>query len=286
LNQSTVFKNLELACEMPTETKLPVWRTVTDAYGFVFHNLKPFFALAAIPIALLVGLWIINLVRHGGTPAVMFDDGEINAWRYFEKLINLFIWTVFAVSWHRYVLLGKPVESSPLQFHIGRREFRFFLYDLIFVGASEIVLSAMDMFSEDMNSLSLGGFLAVLSGFLVVEIVIFIVWTRCLLLFPAVAVEGDEGFVVAWNQLRGTTWRLISTICIASIPVFPHIFVFASLFGSFDGSAKSPSPNPWQLDVILAVGMHIGSFVIAAVAITVLSVAFRQIADWSPPTTP
>jgi hypothetical protein len=32
---------------------------VADAHSFVFRNLKPFFALAAIPIALTTGLWVI-----------------------------------------------------------------------------------------------------------------------------------------------------------------------------------------------------------------------------------
>lgn len=268
LNRSTIFANLELILEMTAETKLPVLRTVVDAYGFVFRNIKPFFALAAIPIALTIGISFVRLVRLGRSPAMILAVPEIDGWYYLENFAFNFIWCVFAVSWHRYVLLGRRDTASPLQFHIGRRELRFFLYSLIFLVPLTVLRSSFSF------------------GFWAAGIIISVVWVRCLLIFPAVAVDGYEGLAVAWTQLRGATWRLLFAGSIAYIPLLILGYIIFFLYGVPDGSAPSHSQNSWELNVTLAIGHRISSFLFAAVAVTVLSLAFRYKTKWVPRASP
>lgn len=92
----------------------------------MFSNLKPFFARAAIPIAATITLWSIRLMRHDGSLAILLTAPEFNTFYYFEELAGYFVWCVFAVSWHRYVLLGLRDTTSSLQFYVSCREFSFF----------------------------------------------------------------------------------------------------------------------------------------------------------------
>ncbi len=276
---------------MPTETKFSVWRTIADPYKFLFTNIKPFFALAAIPIALAVGLWIFDIVRRDGSFGVFFAPGGIDAWRYVEALASVLNLSVFAMSWHRYVLLGHRDTAGLLQFRIGRRELRFFIFAFILLFGVDTVLDAPDTIRRQLESMVSGSFQEVVFGALVmafaaVPIVICALCMRCLLLLPAVAVEGDEQHTVAWTLLRGNTWRLASAMFIASLPLFPFRLILEALFGSLYGSAMPTPLNPWELDIILAIVTYISGFLIVAVAVTVLSMAFRQIADWPPPLPP
>lgn len=283
MNLSTVVVNQDLIGKMTIKTKLPVGRTVNEAYVFVFRNLKPFFTLATIPIILTIILFLVVLARHGGSIPEDIGLIKLDVWHYLGSLANQFIWSVFAVSWHRYYLLGRRDTVGPIQFHVGRRELRFFFYDLIFIVpliAVTTYLITVSMVIESSGNVNLG----LLFSSLAVMFIILFLWARCLLIFPAVAVEDDKGLTIAWTQRRGTTWRLTAAFLVASIPLIILGALIEFLNGVFDVSAQSNSIISWTFNVVVATGQNIVSFLLVTVEITVLSMAFCHNSDWVPPT--
>lgn len=117
---------------------------------------------------------------------------------------------------------------------------------------------------------------------IIIALVVFVVWSRCLLLFPAVAVDNDKGIGVAWNQLSGATRRLIVASVIAGIPSTVKGFVFAYLAVAYVDSVISSAGNPSQLHALMAAAQHTFAFLMFAVAVTVLSLAFCHMTEWSP----
>lgn len=187
---------------------------------------------------------------------------------------------MFAVGWHRHVLLRVRDTTAAVQFYIGRRELRFFLYDLVFSVPIAVITSVAEALPYDVVGLSSDAQLAVWFGLWATILVIFVLWVRCLLIFPAVAVARDEGLNVAWNQLGGTTWQLFWALCVASIP----LVVLLVLVGEFDSSATSNLQNSWPLNIIFVVGQHIIDFLWFAVIVTIISLAFRRKTEWIPTT--
>ncbi len=169
---------------MPTDTKLLVWRMVANAYSFVFHNLKPFFALATIPIILTTGLWVVEFAHHGGPYAAALENHDVDAWSYLDSLANEFVWSVFAVGWHRYVLYGFRDTTAATQFYVGHRELRFFFYTVIFLVPYTVAMTFLQakIFLYFDNPTSAAMYTALLL------IILFVFWFRCFLIFPAVAV--------------------------------------------------------------------------------------------------
>ena len=66
----------------PGRTKLPVWRTVVDAYAAVFRNLGTFASLAAIPFALSEPLGFANFAISPLMPEDYLDRSPIENWSY------------------------------------------------------------------------------------------------------------------------------------------------------------------------------------------------------------
>ncbi|MDP7604373.1 MAG: hypothetical protein QF546_11100, partial [Alphaproteobacteria bacterium] len=85
-------------------TKLPVWSTIGRAYGLVFANLAAFAALAALPVGLSY------LVLLAGDSLAARLELHILARLLLEQPLRWLFWIVFAVAWHRYVLLGRPQD--------------------------------------------------------------------------------------------------------------------------------------------------------------------------------
>jgi hypothetical protein len=255
---------------------------VADAYSFVFHNLKPFFALATIPIILTTGLWVVEFAHHGGPYAAALENHDVDAWSYLDSLANEFVWSVFAVGWHRYVLYGFRDTTAATQFYVGHRELRFFFYTVIFLVPYTVAMTFLQakIFLYFDNPTSAAMYTALLL------IILFVFWFRCFLIFPAVAVDCDEGLAVAWAQLVGSSWSLFSALIIILVPLLIFGFALEAADVVFDASAAPGPKTSWGWNIALAVVDGVIDFLLSAVGVTVLSLEFRRKTRWIPPVAP
>ena len=266
--------------------KLPVWRTIGDAYAVVFRNLGTFASLAAIPFALSEPLEFVNFAISPLTPEDYLDRSPIENWSYPLSVLLQLIWAVFAVSWHRFVLLGSRDALGLVQFRLGRREMRFFLYSLIFVLPIFVVNFVKRLTFNRANyglleELSLPPF-ATLMTLSVISIVVVVIWICCALIFPAVAVGSDQGLGMAWRQLRGSTWRLVWIFVMASVPLGAIGYGFGDAMIPMMQDVRSGEEANWTATIILSLVSSLIGFLLAAVAISALSLAYRHLTGWTP----
>ena len=178
--------------------KLPVWSTISEAYVLVFKRLTDFVALAAVLILIgIAGFTIIILFSAPG----------------FIVIIIMFLttgvpWIVFLVAWHRFVLIGRRDTHRPVEFHLGRREVKFFGYGVVLalyvVILFVIFLSILLTLGIEDITTSWGLWLR--QG--IAGILLVLLSVRFLFFFPAIAVGDDTGVKTAWKQSGSIAWRL------------------------------------------------------------------------------
>ena len=112
--------------------------------------------------------------------------------------------------------------------------------------------------------------------------IILILWWRCLLIYPAVAVESAMGINGAWRQLQGNTWRLGLALVIVAVPYLMVFFALAQLQLFVAEPLDIVSVGRMVFGGIIAINGYIAHFLIAAVAVTVLSLAYRHLTGWPP----
>ena len=273
----------------PSKSKLPVWRTAGEAYAFIFRNPGVFVSLAAIPLALSLPLGFAMLLVQPITPddyQTYLTESAFFGWWDLVNIIHQLIWAIFAVSWHRFVLLGRKDSTGPVQFLLRRRELRFFLYTLIFLLPFYIVsVLSRSVFGRVFREPSMETFqssfdvLMILGGVMVVA---FIIMICCTLIFPAIAVDSDRGFGTAWRQLRGSTWRLIWALVIVVAPFLPVSGAIAQVTVPMLMDAASGADVSWTAFILLLAVNSLLGFLLAAVAVTVLSLAYRHLTGWTP----
>ena len=253
---------------------VPIRETVRAAYRSVFGQLDLVARTAFLPFLLSMMLVVT------GNPAVNL----------LVALLRLIPYTIFAVAWHRVVLLG-PQRAFPAFFPgWSRRHWRFFGYALAVMAITTAVISiasivaAAIMLRQDgpidgestaalvegtADATGLyGAILAV--AFLAMPLVVYILM-RFSFVFPAVAV--DEGYRLgdAWRHTRGQGVRLVFVMFLTLAPViFLELLLFRALTAGLVGTA-----------VAYVIGNVLG-YISLALSLSVISGAFRNATGWIP----
>ena len=261
--------------------KLPLWHTAGNAYGFVFRNLESFFVLAAIPLALTVALWFLlyGTSSQSLQSFVGSSDADVRwAAHLFGEIV---IWVVFAVAWHRLVLLGSKESDGFVQFRFGRREFAYLLYSMLFALPLVFVSLATDQLTSDSDgrSAALLPLLIALAALVVVVAVVI----RCSLLFPAVAVDSDRSLAMAWVQLKGSTWRMAGVQVLTFAPFIIAGWIFTALVEDLVTPRFGMADDYLFPASMYYLGYQVVSFFSAALTVSAESFAFRQLTGWAPP---
>ena len=261
-----------------TAGKVPVWRTAVESYRFVFANLDRFLALGWLPILVIFG---VNLA-FGFLDRLHIRD---LVW-----LLSCVPWAVFAVRWHRLVLLKDRAGAFKELF--APRNLRFLTYALflsltagviaMFVMVSAVFFVSLTLGTEaDLPGTSQAA--AGLNPWLVfnwaVTILLYLPVLRFTLLLPGAAVDRPLSLGQAWREMGGNSWRYISVVILMVIPYLP-VYFFLSEFWSYL-LAPYMSPNEAEvsvgvLAVISLVNAVIGVLMIA-IGATALSNVYRHI---------
>lgn len=246
--------------------KLPVMDTVADAYAAMITNFDMFLRLAALPMLVTLALWYAP------------DKSPFWEWRdewpvYLIPAATLIPWSIFAVSWHRFLLRKRYDMRWPVQFRLGLRELRYLgLSTYLLIPGYILPWFAAGMIFRWTDD-DLAGTKFLLSLFF--SALMYAVWVgllvRCSFALSAVSVDGSASLPRAWSQLRGSSWRLFWAMLLAFIP----IPAFLALIGS--GSYNILTTVFVDRLFLCAI-----TYLLSALVIAVLSLAYRRLSGWSP----
>ena len=224
-----------------------MYETVGEAFRLTFRNFRTMLGFALAPMVLAVLL-----------PAVMRLDLQSDASSVqliIHAFARLFLLSVFAVAWHRYLLLGRRDTSVPIQFWPGARDVKYFGLLILFLLPQEIVLVAMQ--AQDL-------FLV-----LVLLLITLFIAAPFALAFPAMAVDNYRGLLAARRTLRGATLQLVGAILLSFVAITVLMFLLGGVLGSVILATFGPGAMVSFFNAL--------TFLTVGIPVAVITVAYRKL---------
>ena len=231
----------------PSPPRLRVYETVGEAFRLTFRNFRTMLGLALAPLVLAVLL-----------PAVMRLDLQTDASAVqlvIHAIARLFLLSVFAVAWHRYLLLGKRDTAVPIQFWPGTRDVKYFGRLVLFLLPQEIILIAMQ--AHDLMLV------------LVLLLITLFIAAPFALAFPATAVDDYQGLLAARRKLRGATLQLVGAILLSFVAITVLLFLLGGVLGSLVLATFGPGAMVSFFNAL--------TFLTVGIPVAVVSVAYRKL---------
>jgi hypothetical protein len=259
--------------------------TVTRACRFVFGQPIRLVKALALPFVLwLLLLWLVAPLIAEAFHAVWSPPdgesgesvglGEIAVRKAAFAVIMAIAQTLFAVAWHRFVLLG-PASGGPRPIPPWRRRhWRFLGYLLLlefvfYVPTDRLLLFSISPYVHFQINLW------VILGTYLWSLAVLYLAARLSLVLPARAIDRGLTLRQSWYRTQGQGLRLLVATALSTVPILPFVVLLVwsdTLVGSIFGSVKIG----YSL-------MMLTNFVSTALAVTVLSLAFRHCTGWRPP---
>lgn len=255
---------------------LPVGQTVADAYRFTLRRIDQVIVAALVPFCLSLAIGSLG-VGAAGSP-----------FEFVLTLIEVFAYAIFAVAWHRALLME---ERPPLIPRLGRRQLRFWLMTLL--------LGLMIGLLVGLPALLFGGGMAMMGGggpgggiallVLPLLLVAFYLAARFSFVFPAAAVDENFGLLESWRTTAGNAWRLIGAYLLALVPMLAAAAILMVIAGTLLGVSGMMDGGPdfggGVIGTIVFIALAaVLNYVFAAVFVSLLSLAFRTCTGWIPDT--
>ena len=178
-----------------------------------------------------------------------------------HAIARLFLLSVFAVAWHRYLLLGKRDTSVPIQFWPGTRDVKYFGRLILFLLPQEIVLVAMQ--AHDLLLV------------LVLLLITLFIAAPFALAFPATAVDDYQGLLAARRRLRGATLQLVGAILLSFVAITVLLFLLGGVLGSLVLATFGPGAMVSFFNAL--------TFLTVGIPAAVVTVAYRKLTPPAPP---
>jgi hypothetical protein len=181
-------------------------------------------------------------------------------------LIDLGIWVMFSVAWHRRYLIPDQICTLQEAVHWGWRQTRFILI------AAALSMFAVAVLLVVILLLALVGYTD--PGIEMVFVILVLVglpYARLSLLFPATTVDHRMSAGECWKLTKGNSWRLFITTSLVGIPVY----LVAKTLG-FSLAALGGSDSLIIGFIVRLIYESLG-FVGIAFGISVLSIAYQHL---------
>ncbi len=264
--------------------KLPIMGTLSEAGRLVVQNrgdllrvgivfIVGFFAVGAIVWAYLLPLMAGASVDSAGRMNV---DPRLPAGFLLTAIIEFLLFAVFAVGWHRVILLGIKKAGGGLGVQLGMRELRYFgrLW-LCFLGS--FIIATAFTFIEQMIGAALA---ANPENFIVAAEVSYVlasayVFGRIGLSFAGLSVDAPFNFAQSWQATRGNGFRLLAIYLLAAA----GWLAVSLFFGLIAGALGLSNAAPYTLVLINALAFA-GMF---ALLVTINAIVFRRLSGWKAP---
>jgi hypothetical protein len=282
--------------------KLPVLGTFKETYRAVFsEHLGDLPKASAVPFLLAlvftaaymaVNLQDLSDVLAGNDPSPEGATGS---------LLNLVLlpisfvpYVIFAVAWHRLLLLGPGDAPATLVPSWKGCHWKYLWYGIlvtiIVYGLLVVVLIpviAIAAFSGMGYPGTTGLSWVAITSFLAIALFICLLpylYARWCLAFPAIAVDERFGLRDSWRLSRGQGWRIVAAAVLVVLPFVVALIIAGQLVaGSLIAAAATAdlSTIMTSLFVTSLVNMAVG-FVVMALIVTMVTVAFRTLTGWIP----
>lgn len=221
--------------------KIPVTRTIAEAYRFTFAGLEKVIGLIWLPVVTLtVGSYFALGPQLNGMATAMESgdagqQGPYMAEMLLFEIVGIVLVAVIAVAITREILnpLKRPLF---LRFGLGGTEFRLvgalvglYVLFLVFVIAMVLVALALGYFLNSVvpsgpGALAAGnmrgGAFAFLVGLILCPVLLYFMIRLSFLVAPAVVMEGRYGIEKSWKLTKGNFWRIVAISLAVALPIF------------------------------------------------------------------
>ena len=253
---------------------LPIVESLGEAWRLVLGQPGAWFRALLLPIAIelavtygFISLYGPSLARWAAATPQQVDP--LIMLRFLGMQLCLLIaYVLFAVSWHRFALLG-PAEEPRAVPAVQGRHVRFLLTT---VGLSLLpaLIVAVPLFLLTLLKIQSA---IVLIG---VGVLFFALFVRWQLVFPAIALDRRTSFAESWQRTRGNGIRLFWLFLLAVLPPA----VLSGLVGNLFAEAQAVFMTSGQLSAGAALGYLVGSlfgYLLIALLVGCLSGAYRRL---------
>lgn len=239
--------------------------------GLVF--IAGFFALGIVFVRYLLPLFPETVMEGGATAAPPPVDPRLPSAVLIMFVIEILLFTVFSVGWHRAVLIGAERGQGA---QLGKRELRYFGRLWLCIAISFAALFFVAFVEQligialrlDPQSMTWGAVLANL-------LVIAYVFARLGPSFAALSIDRKMGFRKSWIATKGNGLRIL----LVYVLVGAGGFVLNILIGLILNLLGLSEIAPYTVVLIGALTFC----ALFAVTVTINAIVFRQLTGWTAP---
>ena len=275
--------------ESSAQRHLVVGDIVSESFRSVFSTyVRNLPAAAAAPF--LLSMAIAFVFGQSQLVADLTHDDELSARNILLTVIFVLVralpYILFAVAWHRLILLGPTAAPSFIPVW-SRRHWRFFGFFFLLSFLTLVILGVLvGLPVLIIERVTNSNFLAALAT-LALLIPAGALALRLCLVLPAVAVDVPYGFKEAMRDSENQGFRLVAVFVVALIPFAIAHLCFRLLF---DSAASDPleqmmaSTKGQAVAVVAFIVSTVIHYLTTAVDVTFISISFRYLHNWRPAT--
>lgn len=274
----------------PQQSHVPVWKTVTATYGTGFGT-HPAQLLKRLwlPLALSLGILALEIAARN-------NGGSLTRWQawavaFLPGFVDVIPYTVFAVAWHRLLLLEAEARGRPTSWRREHSSFivcalvLFVVLNVTQMGLAylwhDVAASAMTSTADDENTAMVWAVLPLLS--LVCCLALLYLWARTCLVFPVAALGSAMSPRTSWRRTRGHGVNIAVVCIMVNLPLFvlgyliqTRLFVFLYGLLTADGGVDivvASNRVSYVIDGLLV----LVDYAIVLANVTLVSLCYRRL---------
>ncbi len=254
--------------------QLHVFDIITAACQDSWGNRRDLATFAFLPVvmAAIAGTLVLAAI---GDPETVTDDptqipiafvvrwafGNLVYW-----IIGMALYTMFAVAWHRRILVGSEGSTIGAAFRWDQRQWRFFRHLTLLI----VNLSMVLIFSVILLRLAL----PVVFVMAAVLIGVCLLFSRACLILPAAAIESPMTIAESAKLTNGNSWRILVAVVLPQLLVMlvtgvVFLLIYLPPAGIFETSITAR--------FLLALVAQSVNYIGFSIGITALSLTYRQL---------
>lgn len=222
--------------------KLPVGRTIIDAYGFTFGQLGTIIGLIWFPMVISALLSFLPEIA-GATGEAGTPNAGTSAIEGLALMLLSFL--LLAIMFAAVTRQALGLRQGPATFHfaLGQPEFRVYgalllLYFLVIIAAVVVVVAQ--------NFGGPAGLIARVAGLPAMLLILYAVIRLGFLVVPAIVVENRVDFARVWSLTGGNFWRIFLVILGIAVPLW--LVDIVSIFALMGREIMAALPPPGTAD--------------------------------------
>lgn len=223
---------------------IPVWEALKAGFNAFYGDLNSFFIAARVWVAVLA---ILDTLILWGAHAM--DPESVSGFALAVGIVRIIATAAFLVAWHRHILLNAEIDvKRPVT--VGRREWRFIIYELAPAALAAVVAVA--------------SFILPMSGVIVAvgAVIVLVISVRWMLFAPLAALDIPGNLLAhSWKLSRGNGLRLFGGIVLMALLV---IIPFALLDGLYYALAGSRVSSGLILNLVYSFAAETLNFAVLA----------------------